>query len=59
MTWEEWIDSSYNTENYVTKGELVGPEGYEVCIDNLNRVNSTDVIYKHDYILKSNNAEIV
>ena len=46
MTWEEWVNSSFNTENYIVENGKVVHGTYHQIVDdaNGNDVNSTDLI---------------
>lgn len=56
MTWEEWINSEYNTENYtVYDNDFMDNDlvicgyyfGQHICIGS----NSTEYVYPHDKIM--------
>ena len=53
MTWEEWLNSEYNTDEYYTLGSMVvTSNGFPVQLNGYTVV-STDIIISTSYTLGS------
>ena len=54
MTWEDWVNSSYNTNNYINAGTYIGKDNEYGSINKSNiAVLPTDIItvYSYDWIV--------
>lgn len=59
MTWEEWVDSEYNTDGYyITEDRMIRLSQYQtVVVDINNVVKSSDIILNISYIFSNIGGE--